>query len=55
VSMTLEIRIAPTGASACKMQVEPFGVNLTKLTNPAAITLTIGNDSGTTQVAADFR
>jgi hypothetical protein len=52
--MTLEIRLAPTGASTFKMQVESSGVNLTTLTNPASVTLTAGNDTGTTQVAAQF-
>ena len=51
----LEIRIAPTGAEAYRIHVMASGVNLTALTNPVPVTLTIGNNAGTTAVTAAIR
>ena len=51
---TLELRIAPKGANAYTIQAEGSGVDLTALTNPVAVTLTVGNNSGTTSTPPDF-
>ena len=50
----LEIRIAPTGADAYEIEVKASGVKLSALTNPVPVTLTIGNNTGTAEVAAEF-
>jgi len=49
----LELRLAPTGTNAYTIQAEASGVDLTTLTNPMAVTLTIGNNSGTTSTTGD--
>lgn len=52
--VALQIRIAPLGGNSYSIQVDASGVNLTGLTNPVTVTLTIGNNTGTTSVTADF-
>ena len=51
---TLQIRISQTGANSYRVLVDASGPDLTNATNPVAVTLTIGQNSGTTEVKADF-
>jgi hypothetical protein len=50
-----QIRISPAGAGAYQIQVEASGVNLSGLTNPVTVSLTIGNNTGKTSVNAQFQ
>jgi YVTN family beta-propeller protein len=52
--VALQIRIAPLGGNSYSIQVDASGVDLTALTNPVTVTLTIGNNTGMTSVTADF-
>ena len=52
--VALEVRISQTGANSYLVQADVSGVNLTKLNNPVTVTLSIGQNAGTTQVTADF-
>jgi len=49
------MRIAPLGGSSYQIQVDASGVDLTGLTNPVSVTLTIGSNTGTTSVTAHFQ
>jgi YVTN family beta-propeller protein len=44
----LTILLTPTGKNAYNIAVGALGVNLTKLTYPVTVTLTIGNNTGST-------
>ena len=48
--VALQIRLAPVGAGTYSIQVDASGVNLTGLTTPVAVTLNIGDNTGTTSV-----
>ena len=48
--VALQIRIAPLKAGTYSIQADASGVNLTGLTNPVAVTLSIGINTGTTSV-----
>jgi len=48
--VALQIRLAPVGAGTYSIQLDASGVNLTGLTNPVAVTLSIGNNTGTTSM-----
>jgi YVTN family beta-propeller protein len=48
--VALQIRLAPIGAGAYSIQVQGSGVNLTGLTKPVTVTLTIGGNTGTISV-----
>jgi uncharacterized repeat protein (TIGR03803 family) len=50
--VSLQVRIAQQTANSYLVQVEASGVNLTTLTNPISVTLTLGANSATTQVNA---
>ena len=50
----LEVLIKPTGAKRYKFETEARDTSLTGLQNPLPVTLTIGDDSGTTSVKADI-
>ena len=52
--VALQIRIVPLGGNSYSVQVDGSGVDLTGLTNPVTVTLTVGNNTGTTPVNADF-
>jgi alpha-tubulin suppressor-like RCC1 family protein len=52
--VSLAVQIAPVGLNNFDFKVAASGVNLTGLTNPIAVVLTIGNDSGTTSATATF-
>lgn len=51
---TLQIIIKSTGASAYSFSADASGVDLTTLNNPVTVTLTVGIDSGTIPVTAQF-
>jgi hypothetical protein len=53
--VTLAIQIAPTGNSSFAFKVTAAGVNLSGLTNPIPVVLTIGDDTGSTAATADFQ
>jgi hypothetical protein len=50
----LEMRIMPLGNNIFTFKAEGKGVDLTDLTNPVTVVLTIGTDSGSTDVTAEF-
>jgi hypothetical protein len=52
--VSLEIQIVPLGNNIFTFKAEGKGVNLTGLTNPVTVALTIGINSGTTKVTAEF-
>jgi hypothetical protein len=49
----LEIKITPLGQNRFAFKAEGTGVNLTELTDPVTVTLTIGNNTGVTTTVAD--
>jgi hypothetical protein len=53
--VSLEVQIVPLGNNIFTFQAVGAGVDLTGLTNPVTVVLTIGIDSGTTTVAAQFQ
>ena len=54
--MNLQFQIVPLGNNIFTFKAEGTGVNLTGLTNPVTVVLTIGIDSGTTTtVTAQFQ
>ena len=50
--VSLEVQIVPLGNNIFTFKAEGTGVDLTGLTNPVTVVLTIGIDSGTTAVMA---
>jgi uncharacterized repeat protein (TIGR03803 family) len=52
--VALQVRISQTGTSSYLVQVDASGVNLSTLTNPVPVTLTLGQNSGTVNVTAQF-
>jgi hypothetical protein len=50
--VSLEAKIKPTGTLRYAFNAEGDGASLTGTTNPVPVTLTIGDDSGTTSVTA---
>jgi hypothetical protein len=50
----LQVRISQTGPGSYLVQVDASGVNLSTLTNPVAVTLILGQNSGTAKVTAQF-
>ena len=52
--VTLQVQIAQLGENNFVLKVDGNGINLTSLMNPINVGLTIGDDTGTTTVAADF-
>jgi 6-phosphogluconolactonase (cycloisomerase 2 family) len=50
----LEAQIVPLGNNIFTFKAEGKGVDLTDLTNPVTVVLTIGTDSGSTDVTAEF-
>ena len=53
--MSLQVQIAHLGNNILTFKAEGTGVDLTHLTNPVTEVLTIGIDSGTTTVTAQFQ
>jgi len=52
--VSLQVQIAPVGNNSFTFKAQGADANLTGLTNPVTVVLTIGNDSGTTTVTAQF-
>jgi hypothetical protein len=52
--VSLEVQIAPLGNNMFTFKAEGTGVDVTGLTNPVPVVLTIGIDSGTTTATAQF-
>jgi 6-phosphogluconolactonase len=53
--LSLKVQIVALGNNLFIFNAKSRGVNLTGLTNPVAVVLTIGIDSGTTAVRAEFQ
>jgi hypothetical protein len=53
--VSLEVQIVPLGNNIFTFKAEGRGVDLTGLTNPVTVVLTIGNDTGSTAVIAQFQ
>jgi hypothetical protein len=53
--VNLEVQIVPLGNNIFTFKAEGTDVDLTGLTNPVTVVLTIGIDSGTTAVTAEFQ
>ena len=53
--VSLETQIVPLGNNMFTFKAEGRGVDLTGLTNPVTVVLTIGNDSGSTSAVAEFQ
>jgi hypothetical protein len=51
----LQVQIVPLGNNMFTFETEGTGVNLTGLTNPVTVVPTIGIDSGSTTVTAQFQ
>ena len=52
--MRLEVQIVPLGNNMFTFKAEGTGVDLTGLTNPVTVVVTIGIDSGSTTATAQF-
>ena len=48
--VSLDVRISQRGVNPYELQFETSGVDLTSLPNPVTVTLTLGNNNGTTEV-----
>ena len=53
--VSLEVQIVPLPNNMFTFKAEGTGVDLTSLTNPVTVVLTIGIDSGSTSVIAQFQ
>ena len=53
--VSLEVQIVPLGNNIFIFKAEGRGVDLTGLTNPVTVVLTIGDDTGSTAVTAQFQ
>jgi len=53
--VALQIRIAPVSRTQFRFQAEGTGADLSGVENPVTVTLTIGDDSGTTIVTAQIQ
>jgi hypothetical protein len=53
--VSLQVQIVPLGNNIFTFEAEGTGVDLTGLTNPVTVVLTIGIDSGTTTTTAEFQ
>lgn len=52
--VSLQVQIAPLSANSFSVKVDGKGVDLTRLTNPVTVVLTIGNDGGSTTTTANI-
>ena len=50
----LQLRINPVGGNSYTLQASASGANLTGISNPVTVTLTIGNDTGSTPITAQI-
>ena len=53
--VSLQVQIVPLGNNIFTFKAEGTGADLTGLTNPVTVVLTIGIDSGTTTATAEFQ
>ena len=53
--VSLQVQIVPLGNNFFTFKAQGAGVDLTGLTNPVTVVLTIGNDSGSTSAVAEFQ
>jgi hypothetical protein len=53
--VSMQVQIIPLGNNIFTFLAEGTGVNLTGLTNPVTVVLTIGDDTGSTAVSAQFQ
>ena len=51
-AVTLRVQIASLGTNTYGIRAQGSGANLTGMTTPATVSLTIGDDSGTTTASA---
>lgn len=52
--VSLEVQIVPLGGNDFQLKAEAEGANLSGTVNPVTVGLTIGDDSGSTAVTAEF-
>ncbi len=52
--VSLQLRIIPTGGKSYTLEAQGSGANLGGISNPVTVTLTIGNDTGSTQITAQI-
>ena len=52
--VSLEVKVTPLDTDDFELKVEGEGVDLTGTVNPVEVGLTIGDDSGSTTVTAEF-
>lgn len=52
--VALEAKLTDLGAGSFEFKAEGDGADLAGITNPVMVTLTIGDDTGTTTVTADL-
>jgi hypothetical protein len=53
-SVSVSIQIVPLGGNSYQFKAEGSPVNLSELSNPVTVTVTIGDDTGSASVYADF-
>jgi len=53
--VALEIRISPVSSTQFRFQAEGTAAYLSGIANPVVVTLTLGDDSGTTSVTAQMQ
>jgi DNA-binding beta-propeller fold protein YncE len=53
--VSMQVQIVPLGNNIFTFNAEGTGVDLTGLTNPVTVVLTIGDDTGSTAVTAQFQ
>jgi len=53
--VSLQVQIVPLGNNIFTFKAEGTGVDLTALTNPVTVVLTIGIDAGSTTATAEFQ
>jgi hypothetical protein len=51
----MQVQIIPLGNNIFTFNAQGAGVDLTGLTNPVTVVLTIGDDTGSTAVSAQFQ
>jgi uncharacterized repeat protein (TIGR03803 family) len=52
--VALQMRLSQTGSNTYQLQAQGSGVDLSSLSDPVTVSLTLGNNGGTTQVNASF-
>jgi hypothetical protein len=53
--VSMQVQIIPLGNNIFTFNAQGAGVDLTGLTNPVTVVLTIGDDTGSTAVTAQFK